>query len=39
VSEQEIALDILLRIIKCKAIKYKNGKDYVQEEVVPMAMK
>lgn len=28
-----------MKIAKCKNIRYKNGKDYIQEEVIPMAMK
>lgn len=39
ICEDENYGNIILKIIQCKSIRYKNGKDYVQEEVIPMAMK
>lgn len=31
--------EIILKVVRCKSVRYKNGRDYVQEEVIPMAMK
>lgn len=39
IGQQDVFSEILLNIIRIRAIRYKNGKDYIQEEVVPMAMK
>lgn len=39
VCRDQVYSTIILKIADCKAIRYKNGRDYIQEEVIPMAMK
>ena len=31
--------EILISIVQNRCIRYRNGRDYVQEEIVPMATK
>lgn len=31
--------DLLKLILECRCIRYKNGRDYVKEELVPLVLK
>jgi hypothetical protein len=39
IGQSPVFSEILLKISAIRAIRYKNGKDYIQEEVVPMTIK
>lgn len=35
----EKSFNILSLIISCRAIKYRNGRDYIKEEITPLILK